>query len=95
MSLIASFREEPSLRRPGIALVGLLTMILIGERLLTMAVDGVRQGSSGFPVWLPELGSIGETIVFYSMLFDVLKFIAIPAVLMWFAYQYGRYSAST
>ena len=70
-------------------------MVLVGERLLTIAFDDVRQGSSGFPVWLPELGSIGETIVFYSTLFDVLKFVAIPAVLLWLGYQYGRYSAGT
>ncbi|MFC7132685.1 MULTISPECIES: hypothetical protein [Salinibaculum] len=94
MSLIAPFREEPSLRRPGIILLGLLTTILVGERLLTMAVAGVRQGSSGFPVWLPELGSIGETIVFYSMLFDMLKFIVLPAGFLWLAYQYGRFSAN-
>jgi uncharacterized membrane protein YhdT len=95
MSLIASFREEPALRRPGIVLLGLLTLVLIGEWLLTIAVSGIRQGSSGFPVWLPEIGSIGKTIVFYSMLFDVLKFIVIPGVLLWLAYQYGRYSAGT
>jgi uncharacterized membrane protein YhdT len=95
MSLIASFRKEPSLRRPGIILLGLVATILIGERLLTVAFAGVRQGSSGFPVWLPELGSIGQTIVFYSMLFDILKFIVLPAVLLWLAYQYGRFSAST
>ena len=95
MSLIASFRKEPSLRRPGIILLGLVATILIGERLLTVAFAGVRQGSSGFPVWLPELGSIGQTIVFYSMLFDILKFIVLPAVLPWLAYQYGRFSAST
>ncbi|WP_436927600.1 hypothetical protein [Halosimplex amylolyticum] len=95
MALIASSREEPSLRQPGIVLLCLLAMVLIGERLLTIAVDGVRQGSSGFPVWLPEIGSIGETIVFYSMLFDVLKFVVIPVVLLWLAHQYGRYSAGT
>lgn len=94
MSLIASFREEPSLRRPGIVLLGLLATLLLGERLLTMAVAGVRQGSSGFPVWLPELGSIGETIVLYSVLFDVLKFVVLPAGLLWIAYRYGRFSAN-
>lgn len=93
MSLIRPFHEEPSLIRPGIILVGLLATVLIGERLLTIAVAGVRSGASGFPVWLPELGSVGETIVLYSMLFDVLKFVAIPAVLLWLAYQYGRHSA--
>lgn len=60
-----------------------------------MAVAGVRQEPSGFPVWLPELGSIGETIVFYSMLFDILKFVVLPAILLWLAYQYGRFSANT
>jgi uncharacterized membrane protein YhdT len=95
MSLIASFRGEPSLRRPGMILLGLLAAILIGERLLTMAVAGVSQGSSGFPVWVPELGSIGETIVFYGILFDVLKFIVLPVVLLWLAYQYGRFSMNS
>lgn len=94
MSLIAAFREDPSLRRLGIILLGLVATIVIGERLLTVAVAGVRQGTSGFPVWLPELGSIGETLVFYSMLFDVLKFIVLPTVLLWLAYQYGRVSAN-
>ena len=93
MSLIASFREEPSLRRPGIILLGLLATVLIGERLLMIAIAGVRSGTSGFPVWFPELGSTGETILFYSLLFDVLKFVAIPTILLWLAYQYGRHSA--
>ena len=95
MSLIASFREKPSLRRPGIVLLCLLAMVLIGERLLTIAVAGVRVGPSGFPWWLPELGSIGETVVFYGTLFNFLKFIVIPALLLWLAYQYGRHSAGT
>lgn len=95
MGLIAPFREEPSLRRPGIVLLALLTIVLVGEWLFSTAVDGVRQGSSEFPVWLPELGSVGETIVFYSLLFDVMKFVAIPAGLLWLAYQFGRYSAET
>ena len=95
MPLIESFSKEPTLRRPALVLVGLLATVLIGERLLTVAVAGVRQGSSSFPVWLPEFGSIGKTIVVYGMLFDFLKFIVIPGVFLWLAYQYGRYSTGT
>lgn len=68
-------------------------MVLVGERLFTITVAGVRSGSPSFPIWLPTVGSIGETIVFYSMLFDVLRFIVLLAVLLWLAYQYGRHSA--
>jgi uncharacterized membrane protein YhdT len=92
MTLLASFREEPALRWPGIALVGLLAMLLIAEWLLTIAVAGVRSGGSSFPMWLPTVGSIGETLVFYSTLFDILKFVVIPAVILWLAYQYGRHT---
>ena len=92
MSLRESFSEEPSLRRPAVVLVGLLVTVVIGERLLAVAVAGVRPGSSSFPVWLPVWGSIGETIVVYGLFFDFLKFIVIPAVLLWLAYQYGRHS---
>lgn len=92
MSLLASLREEPSLRRPAIVLVGLLAAVLVGEWLLTIAVADIRSGASSFPVWLPEFGSIGETLVVYGLLFDFLKFVVIPAVLLWLAYQYGRHA---
>ena len=93
MSLRQSLRTEPSLRRPAIVVTVLITATLIGERVLTAAFTGVLDGSAAFPVWLPRLSTIGETVVFYTLLLEALKFIAIPMALVWLAYAYGRYTA--
>lgn len=94
MSVLKSLRNEPSLRRPTIILIVLAVTVLIGEHLLRTAFAGFREGSSGFPVWLPQLSSAGETVLFYIMLFGFLKFIAIPVTLVWLGYAYGRFSAA-
>lgn len=93
MSLLRSVRRERSLRRPTLLLVALLAVVLTAELALTTAFDGFEDGA-GFPAWLPQLGSVGETVVFYLLALDLLKFVAIPATLVWFGYAYGRYSAT-
>jgi len=43
-----------------------------------------------FPFWLPQVGPIGRTVVFYAMVFDLLTFVAIPGTLLWLGYALGR-----
>ena len=94
MSLLRSLRDEPSLRRPAALLVALVSVVLLGELLLPAAFGGVLEGGSGFPAWLPRFGTIGRTVLVYTLFVDVLRYAAV-AVLVWFAYAYGRYSADT
>jgi hypothetical protein len=82
--------RDPTLRRPAALLAVLIATVAIGERALTIALDGVGEGAATVPAWLPRLGTIGETVVFYAALFDALKFLAVPAALVWLAYAYGR-----
>lgn len=95
MSLLQSFRTEPSLRRPAVVAAALLTLVIIGERVLTTVFTGVTEGSATLPMWLPQAGTTGETVVFYTLLLNVLQFVAIPATLMWLAYAYGHYTAGS
>ena len=94
MSLLQSFRTEPSLRRSAITVIMLITAVLIGDRLIAAASAGVVEGSSEFPVWLPQFGTIGRTFLYYTLLLEFLQFIALPVALMWLAYAYGQYTAN-
>lgn len=78
-------------RPPALTLAVLVATVLVGERALSSAVDGILEGDeAGFPFWFPEVGTTGETVVFYGMLFDAITFVAIPAALLWFGYALGR-----
>lgn len=87
-------RESP-LRRPVAALVTTVTLVLGGELLLGMAFSGLREGSAAIPWWLPELGTLGETVLVYLLLVDVLKYLAVPIALLWVGYAYGRHRSPT
>ena len=92
MSLLQSVRTERSLRRPALAVILLVVTAVFGELILTAVIEGVLEGSA-FPVWLPQLGTIGQTVLYYSLVLKFLQLILIPAGLMWLAYAYGRYTA--
>jgi len=91
MTLVKALRTERSLQLPVILFVGLLSITLIGDRLLEIAFSGFATGATDLPMWLPQLGSAGQTAVFYIMAMEFLRYIAIPASLIWLAYSYGRY----
>lgn len=86
---------DSPLRRPAAALAITVAVILLGDRLLSTAFDGLREGSGDLPGWLPQFGSVGETVVFYATLSDVLTFVVLPAILVWLGYAYGRSRASS
>lgn len=78
-------------RPPALVLVALVATVLVGELALSSAVDAVLDGdATGFPFWFPAVGTIGETVVFYGMLFDAITFVVIPTVLLWLGYALGR-----
>lgn len=83
--------RDPHLRRPVIVLSMLLMVVLSGEYTLTVAFAGIGEGATDFPVWLPRLDSVGETVVFYTTIFDAIKFVAVPVTVIWLAYNYGRH----
>jgi len=95
MAVIDPLRTEPSLRRPVFACTVLLAAILFSERIVEPTFVRVVNGAGDFPLWLPRLGMLEETqtLVYYLLLFDFLKFVVLPITLMWIAYAYGRYSA--
>lgn len=89
-----SLRRESPLRRPVAVLVTLLALVVGGEVLLKLAFSGLRDGSGGVPWWLPQLGSVGETVVVYLLIMDVITFILVPTALLWLGYTYGRHRAT-
>ena len=93
MSLLQSVRTEPTLRNPALAVVLLGVTAVLGELVLTTVFERVLEGSSAFPVWLPQFGTIGQTVLYYSLLLRFLELILIPVALMWLAYAFGRYTA--
>lgn len=93
MSVIGLLRAEPSLRRPVYALTALLAAILIGEYIVETTITRVLDSGGSFPVWFPQLRTVGKTVTYYLVFFDFLKFVLLPIVLMWIAYAYGHYSS--
>ena len=71
-----------------------MTTLVVGQWLLGTTVERVVDGTGEFPVWLPHFGSIGQTVVAYATLFDVLTFVVCPLLLVWFGYELGRHAAS-
>ena len=93
-SLLGALREERVPRRPAFALVAVAVFVVVGQFLVGRAIDRALDGP-GFPVWLPELGSVGPTAVVYAQLFDLLQFVVIPVLLVWFGYELGRRRGTT
>ena len=89
MSRLQSLREDPSLRRPVIAFAVVLAAVVGGEVLLTAAF---ADAGAGVPAWLPQFGTVGQTVLLYSLLSNVLSYVALPATLFWVGYAYGHRS---
>ena len=78
-------------RPPALLLTVLVTTAVVGNRVLWKSLDGVEGGMGAeFPFWLPQVGPIGRTVVFYAMVFDLLTFVAIPGTLLWLGYALGQ-----
>ncbi|GAB3677479.1 hypothetical protein [Halopiger thermotolerans] len=93
MSLLHSLRNDPHLRRPVAAFVLLLTVVLLGDRVLTGAFADI--GGSGLPGWLPQFATPGQTVTYYVLVFDGVKFVVLPGTLLWIAYAYGRHGVES
>lgn len=91
---VASAFRGGSLRRPVAAVAAVLAVVLIGERLLGTGLAS-RQATGELPAWLPQFGALDQTVVAYATLFDLLKFVVLPAALVWVGYAYGRYRADS
>ena len=95
MVIDLSHGNGPSLRRSIVALVTLVVVLLIGEHILASVTYNMLYGTGVFPVWFPHFRVVGTTLFAYNLFFDFLKFIAIPATLVWVGYVYGRYTTIT
>ena len=87
-------RRAGDVRPPALLLTVVAAVVLVGERVVGAAIERVVHGDGEFPFGLPELGSVGETAVFYATSFDVLTFVVLPVVLVWFGYALGRRHSS-
>lgn len=92
MVSLDSLRDGLHLRRPAVATVLLLTVILLGDQVLAVAFADI--GGSGLPGWLPQFGTVGQTVTYYRLSIDALTFIALPVSLLCLAYTYGRHRAT-
>lgn len=94
MTLIRSLRNDPALRYPALSAILLLTITILSEGILRAEFSNISVGSE-LPAWLPQFGSTGQTVFYYILFFDLLKFVALPIALLWLAYAFGRHSATT
>ena len=66
---------------------------LIGIALLAQfLVDWLAQQAvaSGFPAWIPHLGTVGQTVHAYSVLAAVVSYLIVPILIFSFGYYYGK-----
>lgn len=71
----------------GVALLVAVPLVLRWS--FEMAVETVTEGAGGFPWWLPEFGSIGRTVVTYSLALSVLSYLVVPTLVFALGYRYG------
>lgn len=87
-------RDGP-LRHPIAALGSALTFAMGANLLLEIAISGLQVGARLLPWWLPQFGTIGETVVVYSIALDLIAFVLTARSLPWLGYAYGRHRASS
>ena len=79
--------------RRAVPVVGVAS--LIGVALLAQfVVDWITQlvGSpSGYPVWLPHFGTVGQTVYAYSVLAAVISYLIVPILIFSLGYYYGKH----
>ena len=71
----------------GVALVVAVPFVL--RWAFEMTVHRVTEGTGGFPWWLPEFGSVGRTVVTYSLAISVLSYLVVPTLVFALGYHYG------
>lgn len=81
-----SVRNTRRLRYP-LALVALVVGIFVLQGALDIVVQ--RAVESGFPAWLPTFGSIGQTVVAYTMLGSAYTYLLVPAAAFWLGVRYA------
>ena len=72
----------------GVAVVVALPMAL--EAALDAAVSGARAGGGAFPTWLPAFGTVGQTVLTYSLAVSAVTYVFVPAAVFALGYRYGR-----
>lgn len=94
MALLPLRRNDSALRLPVSVFTVLLVIVLLGEFFMEPMFIAALQGATSLPPWLPQFQMTGKTVGFYMFLLKILEFIAIPAVLIWVAYAYGRHNVT-
>ncbi|WP_053948531.1 hypothetical protein [Halolamina sediminis] len=81
-----SVRNPRRLRYP-LALVGLVVGIFALQGVLEIVVQ--RTVQSGFPAWLPTFGSIGQTVLTYTLLGSAYTYLFVPVAAFWLGIRYA------
>ncbi|GAB7012575.1 hypothetical protein [Halolamina salina] len=81
-----SVRDSRRLRYP-LALVVLVVGIFALQGALDIVVQ--RTVESGLPAWLPTFGSVGQTVLTYTMLGSAYTYLLVPAAAFWLGVRYA------
>lgn len=82
------YLRRPTTRYAGAVALAIVIPMLLGI-LLDSAIEGVIHGGDGFPWWMVEFGTLGQTILVYSTLLRVLSSVAVPVLTFYLGYRYG------
>jgi hypothetical protein len=74
-----------------LGVVALVVGAFAFDAALGVVVDGAV--ASGFPAWMPTFGSVGETVLAYSMLGNAYAYLLVPAAAFWLGMRYARSDA--
>ncbi|QKY19737.1 hypothetical protein B4589_004830 [Halolamina sp. CBA1230] len=81
-----SVSNHRRLRYP-LGVVALVVGIFALDVALGVLVDSAV--ASGFPGWLPTFGTVGETVVAYSLLGNAYTYLFVPAAAFWLGVRYA------
>lgn len=72
------------------ALVALLVVPLVLRGVLDSLVVGAIGPGGGFPWWLPQFGTVGQTVAAYGLLVSLVTYLVTPLALFALGYRFGR-----
>ncbi len=78
------------LRYP-LSVIALVAGIFVFDAALGVLIDDAV--ASGFPAWMPTFGSVGETVLAYSILGNAYAYLLVPAAAFWLGMRYARADA--
>jgi hypothetical protein len=72
------------------ALILLLAVPIAVRGTLDAALVGAMGPDGGFPWWLPEFGTVGQTVTAYGLLASLMTYLVTPLFVFALGYRFGR-----